>query len=283
MTAPVTITRADFLGRFAPGVELDSPELGAELARAGLSRGTLDTLDRDGDGKIAGAELSRAFRHLDSFDRNGSARSFVASGTAEVLYRALEAGRGDRTDGLGVAISALSRAQHMSADYSYAGAPTSPHAGLSHNEEPGVSRLEWLRDRHKCNQFVGDALTEAGMLMPTFRMGDGSEHYMNAEALPRQHSHFARIGSTEQVRLGDVVVIDYSGRGSGGAHAEIVTGRNHEEGTLFMTGAHPNGARELDRSSLLDGAAYRADAQCWERPDGTKIYVLRPLERRKDG
>lgn len=184
-----------------------------------------------------------------------------------------------RSMGLGTAIAALSRAQHMGADYAFEGAPTSPHPRLSNNREPGVTRLTWLQGRNKCNQFVGDALTEAGVAMPTYRMRDGSLHYMNAEALPAQQSYFARLTSAAQLSPGDVVVVDYPEPGLGGAHAEIVSGYSAGQGKLFTTGAHASGAYERDWSDLLDGSTFDVERGCWQRPDGSSIYLLRPIRR----
>ncbi|MBK8480596.1 MAG: hypothetical protein IPL40_05415 [Proteobacteria bacterium] len=172
-------------------------------------------------------------------------------------------------------MAALARAEQLGADYAVAGAPTSPHPALSHNRRPDQTRLEWLRGLNKCNQFVGDALAEAGWAMPTYRMPGGGQHYVNAEALPQQRRYFARITAVEQLRAGDVVVVDYPGRGANTAHAEIITEHDPRRGTLQAAGAHAAGAYPREWSDLLDGATYDSRNQCWKRYDGARIYLLR--------
>lgn len=177
--------------------------------------------------------------------------------------------------GWSIAMAALSRAEHLGADYAVDGAPTSPHAALSHNRRPDETRLEWLRGRYKCNQFVGDALAEAGWAMPTYRMPGGGQHYVNAEALPQHRGHFGRITDSTQLRPGDVVVVDYPGRGANSAHAEVVTDVDPRRGILHTVGAHADGAYPRDWSELLDGATYDPRTQSWKRYDGSRIYLLR--------
>ena len=179
----------------------------------------------------------------------------------------------ERADGLGVALAALDRMNHFGSNYRYAGTPTSPHPELSGNLVPGKSRLRWLANRYKCNQFVGDALTDAGMEMPTFRMKDGSKHYMNAERLPAQTRHFSRIDHPAQLRKGDLLVVDYPKRGSNTAHVEIVTAVH--DGQLVTVGAHRDGTYETDQSGLFQGATYDPDTHCWKK-GSDQIYLLRP-------
>jgi len=195
--------------------------------------------------------------------------------TTAAAPRGVSRGSGDGDFGWSIALAALSRAEHLSADYAVDGAPTSPHPALSHNRRPDETRLEWLRGRNKCNQFVGDALAEAGWAMPTYRMPAGGQHYVTAEALPQQRRYFDRIAAAEQLRPGDVIVVDYPGRGANTAHAEIVTGHDPRRGTLQAAGAHADGAYQRDWSDLFDGTTYDPRNQCWRRYDGSRIYLLR--------
>lgn len=111
--------------------------------------------------------------------------------------------------------------------------------------------------------------------MPTFTMADGTEHYMNAENLPFQFDYFDRVISTDEIKKGDVIVVDYPGSGDSTAHTEIVSGTN----PLRTTGAHYSCAYQRDWSTLLDGTSPNAAERCWEKPDGNKIYVLRPTKK----
>jgi hypothetical protein len=197
----------------------------------------------------------------------------TASRTAVDVLRLVNAG--EVGHGIEIGMAALSRARHLGASYARDQAPTSPHPGLSHNTRPGRTPLTWLRGWNKCNQFVGDALTEAGFRMPTYRMRDGSQHYMNAEALPDQARYFARVTSAAEIAVGDVIVHDYPGRGANTAHTEVVTGRDAARGIVLTAGAHHDGAYERDWSSLLDDASYNAQQARWEKPDGSCVYVLR--------
>lgn len=80
-----TIKRAAFLQQFG-NKSLDVSTLQGEAAEklqaAGTSAADVARSDLNGDGKIQGTqELKSLFRHLDSFDRNGSGRSFLAKDT----------------------------------------------------------------------------------------------------------------------------------------------------------------------------------------------------------
>lgn len=180
--------------------------------------------------------------------------------------------------GIAIASAAIERIRADGMGYAFASAPTSPLIGLSGNKLPGVSRPAWLMNRNKCNQFVGDALTQAGFAMPTVRMPDGSLHYALAETLPRQTNHFSRLGSASAASPGDLVVWDYAKRGAGGGHVEIVVDAWPATGKLLLAGAHSQGAylRAVDRP--VAGMSFDATLGGW-RGSGRDIYLLRPLGR----
>lgn len=161
-------------------------------------------------------------------------------------------------------------------EYSKASAPRSPHPELSGNKIPMHSRLSWLVGRAKCNQFVGDALFEAGFEMPTFRMKDGSKHYMNAERLPTQTLHFERVVTKAGVRPGDLMVIDYTKRaGENGAHVEIVHSFDVGSRSLITLGAQGDGVAARERNPWLSGT-HSTDGS-WV-VEGARIYFLRPVK-----
>jgi hypothetical protein len=288
-----TISRTQFMQRFANGIDLNAPDLAQKLDATTLSK--LKALDTNGDGLVQGStSLGQAWRLIDGFDRNGSSASIAGTGTAADVFNALSPAAGRTTPAAGpaptgvvstggsVAYSdgikkaALDRAAADKEGYAFANAPTSPYANLSGNRTPGVSRPSWLKNNNKCNQFVGDALTQAGMKMPTFKMTDGTEHYVNAERLPTYNKHFDRITDPQQIRPGDVFVLDYPARGESTAHTEVITGYDKTTGEMKTTGAHGDGAYEMNRGKWLDSMTYDAANKRWTDPSGNHFYILRP-------
>ncbi len=270
------ITRSQFKQDLKNGVDLGSEKLQQKLVGTEVSLDQLKQLDTNGDGQLKGAELDRAFKVADDFDRNGSARSFKNEGTAGDIYAALQAGKlPGPYFGESIKKAALDRVASDGPGYAYDSAPTSPYANLSGNKTPGTSRPSWLKDNNKCNQFVGDALTQAGMKMPTFKMADGSEHYVNAERLPNYTNHFDRVTDANDIKPGDVFVNDYPSEGLSTAHTEVITSYDASSGKLMTAGAHHGGAYEQDSSHLLNGATFNKDGGYWEN-GSTKFYVLRP-------
>jgi hypothetical protein len=165
-------------------------------------------------------------------------------------------------------------------DYSFSGTPKSPYQNLSGNYEPGHSKIQWLKNRNKCNQFVGDVLTLAGLRMPTFKMPDGSEHYMNAERLPREGKFFSRVKNLFDVKPGDIIVIDNLARsGENGAHVEIVSFMDFFDKSLRLIGARKKGAFERDFSRMLAGLRARdaSGAFSYGAKDSI-VYFLRPKQ-----
>jgi hypothetical protein len=158
--------------------------------------------------------------------------------------------------------------------YGHARAPTSPLGELSGNTTPGVTEPAWLKNKNKCNQFVGDALTQAGIKAPTVTMADGSLHYARAESWPSFSALFNPVTSASDIRVGDVIMRDdTSSQGAGTAHIEIVTGVN----PMKTSGAHARAAYETQQDWLA-GATYNPASKSWNR--GTdEIHVLRPKSK----
>jgi hypothetical protein len=271
-----TITRREFFDDFQYGVSLDRCVQGEAIENRASARRLLRRLDRNRDGQLRGEELGLTFALIDHFDTDGSPSSFFEEGNARALYRTLFVGRNEGPYfGAAIARAAQRRARLMRADYAIDGAPTSPCRSLSGNRRPNATRLSWLRGLFKCNQFVGDALIEAGVAMPTFKMRDGGHHYAAAETLPRQTGYFDRLHQLIELRPGDVIVVDYPSHGAGTAHAEIVTGIDDAGKKLKVAGAHADGCYEREWSWLFEGAIYNHERRGWESGDNL-IYLLRP-------
>ena len=182
-------------------------------------------------------------------------------------------------EGLAIAFNARLHAAQAGDSYAFKAAPTSPYPNLSGNFMPGVTKLSWLKNHNKCNQFVGDVLTLSGFRMPTTYQPGGKEHFVIAEDLPKKTKYFERITSIEQLRPGDLMVIDNLARsGASTAHVEIVTACSSDGKVLESTGAHRDGAYTEARPGFWSNLRYDASGQCWRKP-GSAIYLLRPKLR----
>ena len=266
------VTRQEFNNTFAHGIDLEDADLETALQNAGIDGSKLAEADLDGDGIVSGRrELRAAFNIVDSLDRNGERNSFEKSGQAAQLFGALELGRREGPyHGAAIAQAATNRAAADPAGYAYANAPTSPLAELSGNSIPGQTRPRWLEGNNKCNQFVGDALTEAGVKAPTVTMDNGSLHYARAETWPARHDLFDRITDPSQIKVGDVIVRDRPGAGEGTAHIEVITSVS----PFKTTGAHHGGASEDTGNWLAGTTANAANRSFTDGAD--ELYVLRP-------
>lgn len=184
-----------------------------------------------------------------------------------------------RSVGSQVSKAAIAIIMEQGPAYAFRQAPTSPHPNLSGNRIPGLTPLGWLKNQNKCNQFVGDTLTRAGFTMPTYRMIDGSEHYLLAEKLPHQSRFFSRINRLSEVSPGDLLAVDYlEDQGASGGHVEIVVYVNLSNSQLLCAGAHRNGAYTEDKMHLLDHSKHNPEKARWEAAK-THVYFLRPRPR----
>ena len=273
------ISRSGFKKDFKYGIDIKSKDLEKGLEKAGVSKEDVAKLDTNQDGMLKGAELNKAFSYVDGFDKNGSGSSFTNSGTAGAVYSAFQSGRKTGPyHGAAIKKAADNIVAKDADGYAFDAAPTSSLKNLSGNKKPGQSRPGWLKENNKCNIFVGEALTQAGIRMPTFTMSNGTEHYKNAERLPFDTKHFDRVTDFKDVKPGDVFVYDYPSVGESTAHTEVITSSDGKGG-LTASGAHSDGAYDRDVSHLWDGAKYDSMERCWTKSNGDKIYLLRPTQK----
>ncbi|MFL5318117.1 MAG: hypothetical protein ACJ790_00575 [Myxococcaceae bacterium] len=268
-----TVDRKSFNATFSGGIDTKNASLQQKLAEAGVSAADVARADLNGDGVISGAaELNAAFRLADSFDKNGSSESFNKAGKSGQVYDAFVAGalppKGKFADA--IVKAAADRAARFGEGYAKENVPVSPNPRLEGNKKPDATKLGWLKGFWKCNQFVGDTLTQAGVKTPTYTMASGGLHYMEAEKWPKQTQLFDRITDPAKLQIGDLVVRDYPGSGDATAHIEIVTGLN----PMKTTGAHEDGAYE-SQSDWLAGGTYNPAEKAFE-VDGNMVYLLRP-------
>ncbi|PZR12682.1 MAG: hypothetical protein DI536_13960 [Archangium gephyra] len=134
-----------------------------------------------------------------------------------------------------------------------------------------MSQPGWLKNNWKCNQFVGDSLTQAGVKAPTWAMADGTVHYASAEKWPSFTNLFDRITDPTQMKPGDIVVRDYPGSGDATAHIETVTSVE----PFKSIGAHRDAAYEQAGENWTAGGTYNPARRNFE-VGGNEVYILRP-------
>jgi hypothetical protein len=173
-----------------------------------------------------------------------------------------------------VANAAKERAVSQRNNYAFDNAPTSPLVGLTSNTNPGETEISWLRNRNKCNQFVGDALVQAGYKVPTNVMRDGSLHYKAIEQFPEEEAFFERVTDFCDIKPGHVLVIDHPMTGESTAHGEIIADVNYQTGRIKSFGAHEDGAYKKTFDIFKD-ANFDGVLECWQL-GMDNIYVLKP-------
>jgi hypothetical protein len=271
------VDRNTFNASLAGGVNLRDGNLADGLQRAGVPLDAVRSADLDGDGVLKSpAELARAFQLVDGFDANGSGDSFERAGKAGAVFDAfvgavLPAGPAKGRFADKIVSAALDRAARHGPSYGKPNVPVSPNPLLTGNRQPGVTKLGWLQDHWKCNQFVGDALTQAGVQAPLYKMPDGSYHYAPAEKWPSFTNLFDRVTDPSKMQVGDLVVRDYPGSGDATAHIEIVTSVS----PFRSTGAHMDAAYEREGENWTSGGTLNPATRAFD-VGGDTVYVLRP-------
>lgn len=285
----MTIDRARFQSTFHAGIDLSKPALRAALPAATLQR--LDAL-AGADKVVPPAKLAEAFALVDAFDRNGSAHSFDETAAAvKPIWDALLYGA-SAADGRAIAAAARALIAADGAGFAVDSSPKSTeHARLRGNRPGGQDKLGWLQGSNKCNVFVCETLTRAGFEVPLVEHPGNVAHYQLAEQLPNSPRHFDRLRALADVKVGDVIVNDYPGRGGSTAHTEVITAIARDaQGNITQletAGAHYDGAYTKDWTDLLPGLAHVKNGRFSDVPDdGTSegaqggTYFLRPKLRR---
>ena len=288
-----TIKKEEFIEEFVNAhidIEHINPDTLKKFADAlGVStdkaKQILKSYDRDRDGWLNSKET---FKLIDNYDRDGNANTFLTevgkSGTKtksgkvyEALKAELEANKNVNPFGEEIVKAAKARSSgKLGQAYAFDKAAYSPNPKLSGNRKPDRKPVAWLKDNNKCNQFVGDVLYQAGVKMPTVKQADGSIHYDYAENWPKHEDLFERITDKKNLKPGDIIVIDYPGRGGSSGHVEVVSDNTSE---LKAIGAHHDGAYETSKEWIFRGATWNSREKCYVQPDGTKIYLLRPTQK----
>ncbi|MHB8876818.1 MAG: hypothetical protein ACYC8T_24240 [Myxococcaceae bacterium] len=276
------IDRSTFRSVFVNGIDVKDPKLAAKLSAQGLKLDDLKKLDLNRDGRLTGVdELNAAFVLVDRFDSDGSSRTFDYDGATEgsKLFEALVQSSGATAPNrfsAQLAAAAADRVTRFGATYGKDQACVSPNPKLTANLVPNSTKLAWTKGVWKCNQFVGDVLTQAGVKTPTYSFGQGknqSVHYVEAEKWPQYPNLFDRVTDASEIQLGDILVKDYPDAGEAGGHIEVVTGLN----PLRTTGAHYDRAYESGNGWLRSPAYFDAKKRCWHNDNGgLDLYVLRP-------
>jgi hypothetical protein len=140
----------------------------------------------------------------------------------------------------------------------------------------------------KAELFVGDLLHGAGLAAPTIATtgwdGAPGRHYAYAERWPRQPQLFDPITRLEDVRPGDLLVVDWrTRRGASGGHIELITGSEGGKGMITTVGARTAGlVEDTTYGRLLAAAQPEGDHFTFDGP-GTRrdadLFVLRPRLR----
>lgn len=179
---------------------------------------------------------------------------------------------------------------HSSADVSAAFAVSASYSSVN----PCITGR--CVNQPKCNVFAGDVLWSAGFEVPTYDMttrdsrGRVGQHYKEAERWPKESAFFDKVTQLDDVRPGDLLIVDYAGRqgSGGGAHVEVITQVQGPGDVRFTSiGARGMGLRE-DGFHARKLLAAEQQGDHWSLAgDGKQLaadlYVLRPSRHRVEG
>jgi len=298
------ITRSQFLDTFSSGIDLESKRLRSQARRAGVPMRELRALDADGDRVLdTQGELGGAWELLDELDAldegvdlaGHSEDGFTDVGRDNAVYHGMAdaiVDPGERR--VAVARSMLSDPR-LARGFEGQATGGEDNRMLSHNRmhrgrrrEDGLIATPFV-EAYRCNLFVGDVLHRSGIAVPKVHAQDGSwTHYAYAERWPRS-PHFDRVSRLEDVRPGDIMVVDYPGRGSGGGHIELVTGvEPREDGRAGLVSIGARWGEDAivedgSRAEVLNGAQRvddHRDGAHFATEDGTRVFLLRPRAER---
>ena len=260
-------------------VGVDDPTPEATAGAAGLDLGALGRGDGHTDGLIAGdGGMARVYDAVNTLDRR---TPDLASRTEVAVYGAqqraaiapapIAAAEGRRLAGA---------ARRMLAEETPAATGKSPWslAGTVTCRNPEITSPRYGDGVWKCNVFVGEAFSRAGLHFPLSSVG----HYASANSLATQRASFQSVANLSDVRPGDLVSINR--RGESG-HVEIVTDvarqADGQVRTITTLGAHEQGLAEgTTTAASLVHVASRAGGQIGSAGvsiEGETFHVLRPM------
>jgi hypothetical protein len=272
------ISRKKFGDAFSnAAIDLDDPDLKTALAGAGLDAGELDALDGKPDGRVSGGKaLDELYDEIDRLDRQTAG---LASKEERGLWGAMR--------GAAVApkpISADQGAQLAAAARQMVAEdrPRTGHvsqwalAGDAHCMNPELSSPSYAgRNSWKCNVFVGEAFNRAGLRFPL----NAQSHYATANTLPSQSKFFQPLAKLDDVRPGDALSIQRTGKSG---HVEIVTAVTRDASghvvSISSAGAHEDGSHEGVGTAAPLVAAAATDGGGAEFTVANETFrVLRPM------
>ncbi len=271
------ISESNFLKTLDSGIDLKNPRLKTAAKHAGVPQNELKALDENRDGKLAGTELKPLYQLLDVADTEDDGldlgfREDKTVGKDTVLFHGIVESIVDARE----RIVAVARASQM--DPRLAEGYRGSERMMSHNTIHGGTRHGDLiqtrfENTYKCNLFVGDVLWRSGLKIPTHTNEEaGWTHIQYAENWAK--SPLFKTIPKEDIKPGDVLLVDYPESGSGGGHLEIVTEVDIMVRTIGSRWGENAINEDTSRAVLLESAV-EVKPGIYEDETGTQFRVLR--------
>jgi hypothetical protein len=271
------ISESQFREALDSGIDLKNPRLQTAAKHAGVSKSDIGALDQNRDKKLTGEELTDLHQLLDLVDTHDDGvdlgyRDDNTIGKDTVLFHGIVDSIIDPRE----RIVAVARASQMDPrlDEGYRGSERM----VSHNTIHGGTRNGDLittrfENTYKCNLFVGDVLWRSGLKIPTLsNEAAGWTHIQYAESWAR--SPLFKTVPKEDLKPGDVLLVDYPETGSGGGHLEIVTEVKNDVRTIGSRWGENAINEDSSRARLLENAV-EVKPGVYQDESGTQFRILR--------
>ncbi len=166
-----------------------------------------------------------------------------------------------------VLAQAQKRVEQFGPSYAVAASAFSPNPKFPGNAHPDATALGSTKGVWKCNMFVGDVLSAAGLKPPQY--GDG--WYALSQEWHGYTDRFTVIAAAK-AQPGDVLTIDRGAtkESEGGGHAVVLASTIRADGSYECYGATRDGACKTTRNIHTDTQGVDDQGQPY------KVYVLRP-------